>query len=120
MLEINGLYHLTLSKYINDQRIKLKFVESYKGELFELKWSDQAKYLLRTLIGLTRFGYIDYGHMRAIFWQQDESDVKNGFKKLIDNQYVFEDIKTDLINLLVQLIIKEVRMLHLFVIKSFL
>jgi hypothetical protein len=31
---------LTLSKYIIDKRIKLKFVESYKGELFELKWSD--------------------------------------------------------------------------------
>jgi hypothetical protein len=93
LLEINGLYHLTFSKYINDKRIKLKFVESYKGELFELKWSVQAKYLLRTLIGLTRFGDIDYGHMRAIFWLQDESNVKNGIKKLIDNQYVFEENK---------------------------
>ena len=102
LLEINGLYHLTLSKYIIDKRIKLKFVESYKGELFELKWSDQAKYLLRALIGLTRFGDIDYGHMRAIFWQQDESDVKNGIKKLIDNQYVFEEIKTDLMDRFVE------------------
>jgi hypothetical protein len=36
--------------------------------------------------------------MRAIFWQQDESKVKNGIKKLIDNQYVFEEIKTDLMD----------------------
>jgi hypothetical protein len=36
--------------------------------------------------------------MRAIFWQQDESGVKNGIKKLIDNQYVFEEIKTDLMD----------------------
>jgi hypothetical protein len=33
--------------------------------------------------------------MRAIFWQQDECDVRNCIKKLIDNQYVFEEIKTD-------------------------
>ncbi len=33
--------------------------------------------------------------MRAIFWKQDESDVKNGIKKLIDNQYVFEEKKTN-------------------------
>jgi hypothetical protein len=90
LLEINGLYHLTLSKYIIDKRIKLKYLVSYKGELFELNWNYQAKYLLRTLIGLTRFGDIDYGHMRAIFWQQDEVVVKNGIKKLIENQYVFE------------------------------
>ncbi len=80
LLEINGLYHLKLSNYIFDKRIKLKYIESYMGELFELKWSDQAKYLLRALIGLTRSGDIDYGHMRAIFWQQDVSDVKNGIK----------------------------------------
>jgi hypothetical protein len=77
-------------------------LESYKGELFELKWSDQAKYLLRTLIGLTRFGDIDYGHMRAIFWQQDELVVKNGIEKLIDNQYVFEEIRTDLMDRFVE------------------
>ena len=102
LLEINGLYHLTVSKQIIDKRIKIKHVETYKGELFELKWSDQAKYLLRTLIGLTRFGDIDYGHMRAIFWQQDETDVKNGIKKLIDNQYVFEEIRTDLMERFVE------------------
>ena len=102
LLEINGLYHLTVSKQIIDKPIKIKHVETYKGELFELKWSDQAKYLLRTLIGLTRFGDIDYGHMRAIFWQQDETDVKNGIKKLIDNQYVFEEIRTDLMERFVE------------------
>ena len=58
LLEINGLYHLTFSKYIINKRIKLKYLESYKGEQFELKWSDQAEHLLRTLIGLTRFGDI--------------------------------------------------------------
>jgi hypothetical protein len=67
LLEINGLYHLTSSKYVIEKRIKFKYLESCKGELFELKWSDQAKYLLRTMIGLTRFGDIDYDHMRAIF-----------------------------------------------------
>jgi hypothetical protein len=41
------------------------------------------------LIGLTKFGDIDYGHMRAIFWG-----------KLKDNQYVFEEIRTDLMDLL--------------------
>jgi hypothetical protein len=102
LLEINGLYHLTFSRYIIDKRIKLKYLESYKGELFELKWSDQAKYFLRTLIGLTRFGDIDYGHMRAIFWQQDEVVVKNGIKRLIDNQYVFEEIRTNLMDRFVE------------------
>jgi hypothetical protein len=102
LLEINGLYHLIVSKHIFDKRIKLKYFESYKGELFEFKWTDEAKYLLRTLIGLTRFGDIDYGHMRAIFWQQDETDVKKGIKKLIDNQYVFEEIKTDLMDRFVE------------------
>jgi hypothetical protein len=102
LLEINGLYHLIVSKHIFDKRIKLKYGESYKGELFALKWSDEAKYLLRTLIGLTRFGDIDYGHMRAIFWQQDETDVKKGIKKLIDNHYVFEEIKTDLMDRFVE------------------
>jgi hypothetical protein len=43
LLDINGLYHLTFSKIIIDKRIKLKYLESYKGELFERKWSDQAK-----------------------------------------------------------------------------
>jgi ATP sulfurylase len=51
LLEMNGLYHLTFSKYIIDKRIKLKYLKWYKGELFELKWSDKAKYFLRTLIG---------------------------------------------------------------------
>jgi hypothetical protein len=37
LLEINGLFHLSLSKYIIDKRIKLKCVGSYKGELLELK-----------------------------------------------------------------------------------
>jgi hypothetical protein len=32
LLEINGLYHLTFSKYIIIKRIKLKYLESYKGE----------------------------------------------------------------------------------------
>ncbi len=36
--------------------------------------------------------------MRAICQQQDESDVKNGIRTLIDNQYVFEEIKTDLMD----------------------
>jgi hypothetical protein len=92
------LYHFTFCKYIIDKRIKLKYLESLKGELFELKWSDQAKYLLRTLIGLTRFGDIDYGVMRAFFWQQDEVVAKTGIKKLIDNQYVFDEIRTNLMD----------------------
>ena len=57
---------------------------------------------MRTLIGLTRFGDIDYGHMRAIFWQQDEVVVKNGIKRLIDNQYVFEEIRTNLMDRFVE------------------
>jgi hypothetical protein len=44
LLEIHGLIHLTFSRYIIDKRIKLKYLESNKGELFELKWSYQAKY----------------------------------------------------------------------------
>jgi hypothetical protein len=40
LFEINGLYHLTFSQYIIDI---LKYLESYMGEFFELKWSDQAK-----------------------------------------------------------------------------
>jgi hypothetical protein len=31
LLEINGLYHLTFGRYIIDKRIKLKYLESYKG-----------------------------------------------------------------------------------------
>jgi hypothetical protein len=54
------------------------------------------------LIGLTRFGDIDYGHMRAIFWRQDEVVVKNGIKKLIDNQYVFEEIRINLMDRFVE------------------
>jgi hypothetical protein len=81
---------------------------------FELKWSDQAKYLLRTLIGLTRFGDIDYGHMRAIFWQQDELVVKNGIKKLTDNQYVFEEIRTDLMDRFVEYFEKKYSMNNLY------
>ncbi len=33
--------------------------------------------------------------MRAIFWQHDEVVVKTGIKKLIDKQYVFEEIRTN-------------------------
>jgi hypothetical protein len=40
--------------------------------------------------------------MGAIFWQQDELVVKNGIKKLIDNQYVFEKIRTDLMDRFVE------------------
>jgi hypothetical protein len=40
--------------------------------------------------------------MRAIFLQQDELVVKNGIKKLIDNQYVFEEIRTDLMDRFVE------------------
>jgi hypothetical protein len=40
--------------------------------------------------------------MRAIFWQQDEVVVKNGIKRLIDNQYVFEEIRTYLIDQFVE------------------
>ena len=56
----------------------------YKGELFSLEWSDQAIYLLRTLVGLTRFGDIDYGHIKAIFWKRNEDDVKSGISSLYD------------------------------------
>ena len=83
-------------------KVKLKYLESYKGELFELKWSDQAKYLLRTLICLTWFWDIDYGHMRPIFWPQDEVDVKTRIKKLMYNQYVFEEIRTNLLDRFVE------------------
>jgi len=48
LIKINGLYHLKLTKNIIDKRIKLMFKRSYEGELFELKWSDNAKYFLRT------------------------------------------------------------------------
>ncbi len=114
MLEINGLYHLTLSKLIIDKLIKLKYIESYIGELFELKWSYKAKYLLGTLIDLTRFGDIDYGHMRAIFCQQAESDVKKGNKKLLDNHYVFEEIKTDLMDRFVEIFVNKWSMNNLY------
>jgi hypothetical protein len=62
-----------------------------RGEVFLLEWSNRAKYLFRTLIGLSKFGDIDYGHMRAIFWG-----------KLKDNQYVFVGFVgfTDLMDLL--------------------
>jgi hypothetical protein len=70
--------------------------------LLELKWSVQAKYLLRTLIGLKRLGDIDYDHLRAIFWKQDESAVKNSIRKLIDIQYIFEKIRTDLMERFVE------------------
>jgi hypothetical protein len=58
--------------------------------------------LLRTLIGLTRFENIDYGHMSAFVLQQDELVVKTGIKKLIDNQYVFEEIRTNLMDRFVE------------------
>jgi hypothetical protein len=61
-----------------------------------------SKIFLRILIGLTRFGDIDYGHMRAIFWQQDELGVKNGIKRLIDNQYVFEELRTNFMDRFVE------------------
>jgi hypothetical protein len=96
LLKINGLYHLKLTKNIVDKRIKLMYNGSYDGELFQLKWSDKAKYLLRTLVGLTRFGDINNGHIKAIFWQRDESAVKNDIKKLIDNEYIFKEIKSEL------------------------
>ena len=96
LLKINGLYHLKLTKNIIDKRIKLMFKRSYEGELFELKWSDKAKYFLRTLVGLTRFGDINNGHIKAIFWQRDESTVKIDIEKLTDNQYIFKEIKSEL------------------------
>jgi hypothetical protein len=40
--------------------------------------------------------------MRPIFWQQDEVVVKTGIKKLIDNQYVFEEIRTNLLDRFVE------------------
>ncbi len=43
------------------------------------------------MIGLTKFGDIDYGHVRAIFWG-----------KLKGNQYVFEEIGTDLMDRFVE------------------
>ena len=96
LLKINGLYHLKLTINIIDKRIKLMYKGSYEGELFQLKWSDKAKYLLQTLVGLTRFGDINNGHIKAIFWQLDESAVKIDIKKLIDNQYIFREIKSEL------------------------
>jgi hypothetical protein len=69
---------------------------------------------LRTLIGLIRFGDIDYGHMRAIFSQQDELAVKNGIKKLIDNQYVFEEIRTDLMDRFVEFLDNKYSMNNLY------
>jgi DNA-directed RNA polymerase subunit M/transcription elongation factor TFIIS len=96
LLKINGLYHLKLTKNIADIRLKLMYKGSYEGELFELKWSDKAKYLLRTLVGLTRFGHINNAHIKAIFWHCDESIVKIDIKKLIDNQYIFKEIKSEI------------------------
>ena len=58
--------------------------------------------MLNSLIGLTRFGDIDYGDMRAIFWQQDEVVVETGIKKLIDKQYVFDEIRTNLMDRFVE------------------
>ena len=89
LLQIQGLYHLKIDKFLIDGRVKLEYPGVYKGELFSLEWSDQAIYLLRTLVGLTRFGEIDYGHMKAIFWKRNEEDVKSGIKRLMENDYVF-------------------------------
>ena len=114
LLEINGLLNWSLSKNIIDKRIKLKCVWSYKGELLELKWSVQAKYLLRTLIGLKRLGDIDYDHLRAIFWKQDESAVKNSIRKLIDIQYIYEEIRTDLMERFVVFFKKKYSMNYLY------
>jgi hypothetical protein len=75
LLEINGLYHLTFSRCIIDKRIKLKYLESYKCEFFELKWSDQAKYFLRTLIALTNnFSNIEWFN-EGSFKLVNESDL---------------------------------------------
>jgi hypothetical protein len=40
--------------------------------------------------------------MRAIFGQQDEVVVKTGIKKLIDNQYVFEEFRINLMDRFVE------------------
>jgi hypothetical protein len=40
--------------------------------------------------------------MRAIFWQQDEVVVKTDIKKLIENQNVFEEIRTNLMDRFVE------------------
>ena len=59
--------------------------------------SNQAIYILRTLGGSTNFGNIDYCYMKAEFWKRNDEDVKRGIKRLMENDYVFEEIKSDLI-----------------------
>ena len=52
---------------------------------------------LRVLIGLTKFGFINKGHIGAIFWEKNEEQVKNGIRNLLSNEFVFSQIKNALI-----------------------
>ena len=102
-LHFPNVYHLSNIKSFKDGRIKSQYPDIYSEEKFVWRWSDEAIYCLRVLVGLTKFGIIDEGHMNAIYWHRDENEVKSNIKKLLNNQIIFSEIKDALITQIVRL-----------------
>ena len=97
LLNVKQLYHLKPFVNLRNNKIKTKFPRLYECEKHHFKWSSDANYKLRVLKGLTKFGFINKGHVGAIFWEKNEEQVKNGIRNLLSNQFVFSQIKNALV-----------------------
>ena len=87
-MKIKIIYHYVKTINFRDNRVKTRHPSEYFGEKIQFKWSDNAHYILRLLVGLVRLGRIDTLLIRALYWQRTKS-IKSGFELLIQSMNIF-------------------------------
>jgi hypothetical protein len=98
--KIDNLYDLIHRNDINrldgdlricDKRLKLHHGNEYCGELVNFKWSDETQAIIKTLIGLTRYGYLEDGDLR-----NDRPELRKRINAIMNNDYVLDQLKIDI------------------------
>ena len=94
--KIKQLYHYDKIIRFRDDRIKARYPSKYDSEKIQFCWTDNAQYILRVLVGLTRFGSIDAPHIKALYWNRSDEDVnqvKQDIEKVFNNDFIIEQIR---------------------------
>ena len=101
ILCIKRLYHLYFSQYFKDKRVN--YTQKNSTSSLFIFFSQNTIMVLRALVGLTRFGIMDYGHLEAVYYKVKGQDDKHQFfsetiNNFFNNTYLFNLIKGFLLN----------------------
>jgi hypothetical protein len=91
LIHRNDINRLDVDLRIFDKRLKLQHGNEYCGELVNFKWSDETQAIIQTLVGLTRYGYLEDGDL-----SNDRPELRKRISSIMNNDYVLDQLRIDI------------------------